>query len=261
MHHIGVTLLDRFEDNLRQHPALNFPRGPDVEWRALPPMVQVYRDLLLSGGMPPNQDTFAQRVVLDANRLDPGALPAEGVYARACKTFPSLIRQHHLAIALHVTGELEAVKWIPWLDYQGIDLLCLRESFAVGVALSIDTKQARFWKRVKEQRQSGKPQGLTMVELDVNPQDYQVGEFFLHPPSHVDVVIERMHDLIFSCRTMAIPNIVQARQIFREALALGAFSGKPGWLANGAGFYWALVHDMRLRAAGQETHPSLEMVP
>jgi len=252
-----MNALEQFEVDLHAHDYLLFHHGPDVNWRAMPPMVAIYRDLA-PGDRPPTQWQFVQRVMFEAERRDPGALPQLGVRGRAESVFPSLVRQHHFQVALAVSGLFDDCYWLPWLDMHGIDLLVTRDSLAVAIALSVDSDKASFWKRIKDRRHPP-PRGLELLQLNADREEFTIGDFFLHPPRHVQMVAERMDDLEFDYHTDCIPTPEQARAVFEEAREHGSIRDRAGWLSDGRPLYQALCHDMRLRARGVEQHPCLDI--
>ena len=71
------------------------------------------------------------------------ALRRSAVFARACRTYPSFVRQHHAVLALR--EHFPVVSWDRWLDQlQGVDMLVVdARGLAAGVALSTETAKAR----------------------------------------------------------------------------------------------------------------------
>jgi hypothetical protein len=160
---------------------LRFPcvRDAQVEWAAFPSMVAIYWRLAKKE-LPPTQAVFTQTVAVAFGQPQNPA-----VHARAGRAYPSLVRQHHaevllrerFAIVLHDEG----------LDHAGVDLLVVDGAFAVGLALSVNTPQARSWREVKQRRHPDPP-GLPILEVYAERDAYRVGAFWLHPPSLADEV-------------------------------------------------------------------------
>jgi hypothetical protein len=181
--------LEQFEEHMA-HQRLRFYDG---EAQQMPPMVSIYMNARGPGGLPPTQDLFVKLVV--ARAVD----DEQGTRARAARTYPSLVRQHHFQVALRTRARFDGVHWVPSLDMNGIDLLVLHRGFALGVALSMRSDNAAFWAKVKAQRHPPLA-GLHMVHLDVDlAQARRVGQFAVHPLSDVWTVQQAMDDLISDC--------------------------------------------------------------
>jgi hypothetical protein len=159
--------------------ALGFPdeRDPRVEAAAFPDLVGLYRGLT-RGYFPPPQAEFADEV---ARRVR--GLPRPAVVARACRAYPSFVRQHHAVLALR--RHFPVVAWDRWLDQlQGVDVLVVDgRGFAAGVALSTETAAARGWRDVKGGRHAAAP--IPVLELRADPGTYRVGAFWLHDPARL----------------------------------------------------------------------------
>jgi len=155
---------------------LAFPdeRDASVESAAFPDMVGIYRRLT-SGYIPPSQGTFADEVTRQVR-----GYPRRGVFARACRAYPSFVRQHHASLALREV--FPVVVWDQWLDqHQGVDILIVDErGLAAGIDLSTDTATAHSWHVVKSERHA-KPD-IPVLEVFADPREYRVGEFWLHDP-------------------------------------------------------------------------------
>src|SRR5688572_21439167 len=154
--------------------ALWFPEERDrqVESAAFPDMVSIYRGLV-SGYFPAPQAEFAEEV---ARRLR--GLPRSAVFARACRTYPSFVRQHHAVLTLR--EHFPVVSWDRWLDQlQGVDMLVVdARGLAAGVALSTETGKARDWSAVKDIRHA-RP-AIPIFEYYVEKNQYRSGSFWLH---------------------------------------------------------------------------------
>jgi hypothetical protein len=163
---------------IRDYP-LWFPdeRDQRVESAAFPDMVSIYRGLT-SGYIPPSQGAFGDEV---AGRVR--GLPRSAVFARACRAYPSFVRQHHAVLALR--GQFPVVSWDRWLDQlQGVDVLVVDErGLAAGIDLSTDTATARAWQGVKGGRHAAAP--IPVLDAHVNPGEYRVGAFWLHDPEQL----------------------------------------------------------------------------
>ncbi len=163
---------------IRDYP-LWFPEERDrqVESAAFPDMVSLYRGLT-SGYFPPPQATFADEV---ARRVR--GYPHSPVYARACRAYPSFVRQHHAVLAL--SEHFPVVAWDRWLDQlQGVDVLVVDErGLAAGLDLSTDTATAREWHGVKEGRHPAA--AIPVFEAYADPGEHRVGAFWLHDPKRL----------------------------------------------------------------------------
>jgi hypothetical protein len=161
--------------------ALDFPseRDPAVESAQFPDMVSIYRTLV-SGPFPPTQSNFADEVARRVLSYLPG-LRKTAVWARACRTYPSFVRQHHAVLTLR--EHFPVVSWDRWLDQlQGVDMLVVDErGLAAGVALSTETRVARDWSAVKDERHA-RP-AIPIFEYYVDNHDYRSGPFWLHDPA------------------------------------------------------------------------------
>jgi hypothetical protein len=159
--------------------ALWFPdeRDRQVESAAFPDMVSIYRGLV-SGYFPPPQAEFAEEV---ARRVR--GHPRSAVVARACRAYPSFVRQHHAVLALR--GHFPVVAWDRWLDQlQGVDVLVVDErGLAAGVDLSTDTATAREWHTIKGNRHAAP--AIPVLEAYADPHEYRVGPFWLHDPERL----------------------------------------------------------------------------
>src|SRR5688572_19331148 len=149
-------------------------RDPQVESAAFPDMVSIYRGLV-SGYFPPPQAEFAEEV---ARRVR--GHPRSAVIARACRAYPSFVRQHHAVLALR--EHFPVVSWDRWLDQlQGVDMLVVdARGLAAGVALSTETTKARDWSAVKDVRHA-RP-AIPIFEAYVGKREHRSGPFWLHDP-------------------------------------------------------------------------------
>ncbi|MGE3271580.1 MAG: hypothetical protein AB7P40_22710 [Chloroflexota bacterium] len=193
--------------------ALDFPveRDPAVEQTAFPDMVSIYRSLV-DGPFPPTQSAFADDVTVKVRTKLPG-LRRSAVFARACRTYPSFVRQHHAVLALR--EHFPVVSWDRWLDQlQGVDVLVVdHRGLAAGVALSTETALARGWSVVKDDRHA-KP-AIPILEVYANPREYSSGPFWLHDPvSLVAGVREKLQSTITG--TLAALEI-EAGDVYKQA--------------------------------------------
>jgi hypothetical protein len=160
--------------------ALDFPseREPAVENATFPDMVSIYRSLV-TPPFPPTQSDFADEVARRVRSTLPG-LRHTAVWARACRTYPSFVRQHHAVLVLR--EHFPVVSWDRWLDQlQGVDMLVVDErGLAAGVALSTETSMARDWSTVKDGRHA-RP-AIPIFEYYVEKHQYRSGSFWLHDP-------------------------------------------------------------------------------
>jgi hypothetical protein len=163
-----TDIVDEFEARLSRFP-LVFGTGGRVPMKAMPDLVGIYRSLSGDIGTPVHPEAFATRVVNDCSDTDPHAWPVDEVRRRALIAWASLARQHHLLLILRTRyqDDLQAAYWFPWLDHQGIDLLAVYEPYVIGVALSMDTDEARYWAAIKERRHH-QLKGLKIMRFEVN---------------------------------------------------------------------------------------------
>jgi hypothetical protein len=133
----------------------------------------------VTGPFPPTQSEFGEEVARRVRTTLPG-LSQTAVFARACRTYPSFVRQHHAVLLLR--QHFPVVSWDRWLDQlQGVDMLVVDErGLAAGVALSTETATARDWSAVKDGRHS-RP-AIPIFEYYVDKHSYHSGPFWLHDP-------------------------------------------------------------------------------
>ncbi|MCC6178280.1 MAG: hypothetical protein IT305_23500 [Chloroflexi bacterium] len=158
---------------------LEFPaeRDPAVESAAFPDMVGIYRRLT-SGHIPPSQGTFADAVIREVR-----GFPRAAVSARACRAYPSFVRQHHAVLVLR--QHFPVVSWDQWLDQlHGMDVLVVDErGLAAGIDLSTNTATAHEWHAVKGGRHA-KPT-IPILEVKAEPGEHRIGQFWLHDPARL----------------------------------------------------------------------------
>ena len=161
--------------------ALDFPKDQDpaVESAQFPDMVSIYRSMV-NGPFPATQSEFAEEVERRVLSRLPG-LRRAAVRARACRTYPSFVRQHHAVLALR--EHFPVVSWDRWLDQlQGVDMLVVdARGLAAGVALSTETTRARDWSVIKDGRHA-RP-AIPIFEYYVEKHQYRSGPFWLHDPA------------------------------------------------------------------------------
>jgi len=159
--------------------SLSFPpeRDASVESAQFPDMVGIYRGLT-NGHIPPSQGTFADEVARQVR-----GHPRPAVFARACRTYPSFVRQQHAVLVLQ--EHFPVVVWDRWLDQlQGVDVLVVDErGLAAGLDLSTNTATAREWHVVKGDRHAKPP--IPVLEVYAEPGEYRVGPFWLHHPTRL----------------------------------------------------------------------------
>jgi hypothetical protein len=107
-------------------------------------MIDIYWSLV-EDGLPPPQEKFAQVV---ADQLP--QLPRTAVMARALRTYPAFVRQHHFELLLRDQFDLVLRGHV--LDMRGLDFLIIQNGRAYGLGLSVDTQAARDWAEVKLRR-------------------------------------------------------------------------------------------------------------
>jgi hypothetical protein len=193
--------------------ALDFPheRDPKVEAAAFPDMVSIYRSLV-TGPFPPTQSEFADEVARRVRINLPG-LRESAVRARASRTYPSFVRQHHAVLLLR--QHFPVVSWDRWLDQlQGVDMLVVDErGLAAGIALSTETTKARDWSAVKDVRHA-RP-AIPIFEYYVDRHQYHSGDFWLHDP---DLLLAGVKEKIQENITGTLAALeVEAGDVYRAA--------------------------------------------
>ena len=136
------------------------------------------------------------------------------VWARACRTYPSFVRQHHAVLVLR--EHFPVVSWDRWLDQlQGVDMLVVDErGLAAGVALSTETSMARDWSTVKDGRHA-RPGHPDLRVLRREAPSTRPGSFWLHDPDMLLAgVQEKLQENI--TRTLAALE-VEAGDVYRVA--------------------------------------------
>jgi hypothetical protein len=197
---------------IREYP-LDFPdeRDEAVESTAFPDMVSIYRGLV-DGYFPPPQSTFAEDVTHKVRSRLPG-LRRSAVWARACRTYPSFVRQHHAVLALR--DHFPVVAWDRWLDQlQGVDVLVVDErGLAAGVALSTETSKARTWSTVKDVRHA-RP-SIPIFEAYVGVREYSSGAFWLHDPERLVLGVQETLQQTIAGTLAALE--IEAGDVYRQA--------------------------------------------
>jgi hypothetical protein len=193
--------------------ALAFPKEIDkaVEQAAFPDMVSIYRSLV-NGPFPPTQSEFADEVTRRVRSTLPG-LSQTAVWARACRTYPSFVRQHHAVLALR--EHFPVVSWDRWLDQlQGVDMLVVdHRGLAAGVALSTETTRAHDWSSVKDERHA-RP-AIPIFEAFVAVREYRAGPFWLHDPR---LLVEGVQEKVQQNITRTLTALeVDAGDVYRVA--------------------------------------------
>jgi hypothetical protein len=175
--------VQHFEALIAGYP-LRFPqvRVPAVEYAAFPPLVSIYWQLA-GAGVPPTQQRFADEIVGIVSQIAP-TLPAPAVAARACRAYPSLVRQQHAEFWLRDSFDLVVRQ--DRLDFDGVDFLLVDQGEAFGLGLSVNTERAHAWQAVKRRRHP-LPVGLPILDIAPTP-DYRVGAFWLHAPTQVEEI-------------------------------------------------------------------------
>jgi hypothetical protein len=129
--------------------------------------------------VPPLQLHFAETIA----GLLPTA-PRDAVIARACRAYPAFVRQDHFGLVLRECFDL--VVWdAAVMDMAGIDLLAIRDGWAIGVGLSSQTRRSHEWAVTKAFRHGHLP--VPTLDLYASD-DYQVGAFWLHAPAQAEEV-------------------------------------------------------------------------
>jgi hypothetical protein len=96
-------------------------------------------------GLPPLQDEFADAIAAQLPEL-----PREAVLARAYRTYPAFVRQHHFELLLR--QQFDLVLRGDVVDHMGIDFFIVHLGRAYEVDLSVDSRSAAEWSIVKNRR-------------------------------------------------------------------------------------------------------------
>lgn len=162
------------------HLRVTFLREHTADIERFPSMVGIYWDFVRIGIIP-TQEAFGNAVAVAMHRTGD-----RGVLARAYRTYPSLLRQHHFEL---VCAEHFPDAWHDEdMDHHGIDILVSNGRKVVGVAVAVRTDAVTYWERVKNVRN---PPPMPVLHLYVNSEDaYFVGlsNVWLHPPAQVEEV-------------------------------------------------------------------------
>jgi hypothetical protein len=181
-------------------------RDPAVERARFPALIGLYWGLVGPDGLPPRQGAFMQAV---ADHESLAELPREAVIARAGRTYPSLVRQHHFELLLR--ERFPFVLRGHQLDLAGLDFLLFRGNRGYGVGLSVETAAGRAWHDVKDTRHGVLP--VPVLDLYAEPDAYRIGRFWLHPAEDVDRVeafIEREEGRVFEYAEFALDEVYRA---------------------------------------------------
>lgn len=168
----------QLEDWLKQHPRLTFPKVYTAENARLASQADIYwRMVDDADGFPPLQDAFAHRVARETPNV-----PPSGVHARACRAYPSWVRQHHLIAILR--EHFDRVIWSTEWDHTGIDISIAYRGLSLGIASSVNTTRSNRYEKVKQGRHPDDGH-LYIIRLHAEPGEYVVGHFWLHDPNKV----------------------------------------------------------------------------
>jgi hypothetical protein len=168
----------QLEDWMKTHPRLEFPKVYTAENARLASQADIYWKLVDQGdGFPPLQDAFAHNVA----SATPNA-PVAGVHARACRAYPSWIRQHHLITILR--EQFDRVIWSTEWDHTGVDISVSYHGLSIGIASAVDTARSNQYEKVKQGRHPDDGH-LYIIRLYATKDEYQIGPFWLHNPDKV----------------------------------------------------------------------------
>ena len=163
------------EQKLATLPLTFLPtRSPGWENASFPNMAAIYWNLARTCVVP-EQDVFAGTV---ASLMDQGDNPS--VIARALRTYPALVRQHHFFLVLK--EHFPIVVRSEELDLNGVDLLVVDGGRAYGIALSVETEAAHYWHQIKLSRHPDCPKHLPILYLYARRGEFTIGRFWLHHP-------------------------------------------------------------------------------
>jgi hypothetical protein len=168
----------RFESAIAVYP-LDFPqiRDPRVENYRFPAMTREYWSRVRDG-LPPQQAEFAEAIAAQLPEL-----PREAVIARACRSYPAFVRQHHFELLLK--QQFDLVLRGDVVDHMGIDFLIVHQGRAYEVDLSVGTRSAAEWSVVKNRRHPKVP-NLPVYRIEAGRGSRRVGRFWLHDARDVE---------------------------------------------------------------------------
>ena len=181
-------------------------RDPAVERARFPSMIELYWGLVGPDSLPPRQGMFMAAVAAHETLA---GLPRDAVMARAGRTYPSLVRQHHFEFLLR--ERFPFVLRGHELDLAGLDFLLFRGNRGYGVGLSVETDVGHTWHTVKDRRHGELP--IPVLDLYADPEAYRVGRFWLHPPedvARVEAFIEREEARVFEYAEFALDDVYKA---------------------------------------------------
>jgi hypothetical protein len=234
-----TDVVDEFEARVSAFP-LTFTAGPRAAQARMPDMVKIYRDIAGHIDTPANPAAFCNRVANEAEHDDPRAWPRDQLVRRALITWASLIRQHHFLLVLRTryTEDIQAAYWFPWLDHNGIDILAVYEPFAFGIALSLDTDNARFWAESVKAIRHPPLKGIKIARFEVDSQRNcplrmaNGAMLWLHPAEDAIIVASTMRALRIHTVDVAFLNAAEERTLVNDLKARGVLRHKYGYDAD-----------------------------
>jgi hypothetical protein len=166
-------------------------RDPYAEALRFPSQVSIFRQLLADrDATPPTQRQY-EDAVFDRVRLRAAEWErhAEGIMARASRTYISLVVQYHACLVLD--ERYHPVIWDERLDLRdGVDLLVMLDGGrSVGLALRSPTVRSDAEGERKSSSRPALP--FPVVELVVQEREYVAGDFWLYRPETLFAAIEQ----------------------------------------------------------------------
>ena len=109
----------------------------------------------------------------------------EGIYARAARAYPSIVRDLHMSLMVRDAGVFDSVIYDKEVDmYDGIDIEIVQNSQLYGVKLYVDTKNARFYRDAKDYRHTAYKGKIVDMPLNLSDGDRH-GDIYLYAGRHV----------------------------------------------------------------------------
>lgn len=171
---------------------LSFPPNKSAETFPAPSMSKTFYSFIFSLGKMPTQKEFCD-YFLESNKKDIEDKIAkrystsnkedllQGLFARAARTYPSLVRDLHFSMFLKNEGW--DVLWNPIVDVDmKTDMVVNQDGKLYGVAMYTDTKRGMSC-RARKLGETDMPKEFTKIELPLKLDDGQiVGNFKLYGP-------------------------------------------------------------------------------
>lgn len=185
------------EDQIREY-RLRFIDAVDsqIEWGTrLPMFIDTFNRLLQANGRVPSQDDFVKEyfeensAALNSLISDPGQ--RIGLEARLRRTYPSFVRDVHLASLLRERG-LQVSRSREADVTKGVDHIIQYKGRTFYVHSYVGTRRGKLGRRIKNRRHEFRGIHLNLV-LDLGAASAKrIGDFYLYSEMHVDSLIRDM---------------------------------------------------------------------